>query len=69
MDFLFMGCDGLYDVQSSRELNNLLWETIESNHDFSKLPEKMIETSLIKTMENQGFDNLTAIIVGFNLLF
>ena len=38
MDFVFLGCDGIYDVLSNEEVNQVIWETI--NYHKQKTPKK-----------------------------
>lgn len=84
LDFAFLGCDGIYDVLSNEEINEIIWETIEdfkggqdlkrtevkSNYtDLSECLKLAVDNVLKKSLIEGTEDNITAIIVVFrNLL-
>lgn len=70
-DFLLLGCDGIFDVFTTQELQELIWSFMQ--HKGLRLPiegtdlQGIINHVLINALKRQSFDNLTAILVGFNL--
>jgi serine/threonine protein phosphatase PrpC len=84
LDFAFLGCDGIFDVLSNEEINEVIWETVEefkSDQDLKKTDVKSNYTDLSnclkiavnnvlkKSLIEGTEDNITAIIVVFrNLL-
>ncbi|MCQ2821339.1 MAG: protein phosphatase 2C domain-containing protein [archaeon] len=67
-DYIFMGCDGIYDKMTNEDINKAIWEslnckyTITSNiHRQSSL---CVDLILKSVMHRKGTDNLTAILIG-----
>ena len=67
-DYIFMGCDGIYDKLTNEDVNKSIWETLRhqstltnSIHDQSALCADLI---LKTVMSKGGTDNVTAIVIG-----
>lgn len=66
LDYLLIGSDGIFDVLSNEEVNEMVWEGLMSPGSYSeKLGAgalKVIELAL----ERQSSDNVTCILIGFS---
>jgi serine/threonine protein phosphatase PrpC len=84
LDFAFLGCDGIFDVLSNEEINEVIWETVEeykmkqdlkstdvkpNYEDLQECLKLAVNNVLKKSLIEGTEDNITAIIVVFrNLL-
>lgn len=77
-DFLFMGCDGVFDIFETNEIIDLIWKfssdlkntnyTINKKKDFADSLERygnIVNFVLKETMFRGGYDNLTCILIPF----
>ena len=74
IDFLILGCDGIYDQLTSKEILECAWMMIENN---KKIKDKKKEVDIYNTCSNivdfilkmsmarKSFDNVTCVIVAF----
>ncbi len=69
-DFLFLGCDGIFDKLSSKQLGKTIWHFIRRNGkgkirklDFS---ERIVNHIFNTSMKNLSYDNLTGIFINLN---
>lgn len=77
MDFIVLGCDGIFDKLSSEEIVATVWETIHhfsasADGGFSSAYEEMLDSCvnnvLKRALVNKSEDNVTCIIVFFKSL-
>lgn len=71
-DFIFLGCDGIYDIFSSKELVDKIWEycrhfksLLEKNRE--SFYQSVLNSILHSTMVQGGYDNLTGIWIPFQI--
>lgn len=70
MDFLLLGCDGIYDKLTSQEVGDAAWAAIslcqdKNQHELSLLT---AESVMKVAMSNGSIDNITAAFIGFDNL-
>lgn len=70
VDFVVMGCDGVYETKTSEEIVNFFYQEIKAPQAslktaIAKLLESIISPDYMKT-EGAGCDNMTCIVVRFN---
>lgn len=79
LDFIFLGCDGIFDVLTNEEVGQIVWETVRHAKESKKIikgklginevlgdcVDNVLKMSLIQKSE----DNITAIIIAFCDLF
>ena len=69
VDFLILGCDGIFDQINNKEIFNCVWMII--NHfckcgiDVHSLCGKVVDYVLKAAMSRKSFDNVTCLIVAF----
>lgn len=69
IDFIIMGCDGIWEQKSNEEMVQFVYEHLEKKQDLSKIvSELLLETIAPSVAETQGIgcDNMTCILVKFN---
>ena len=67
LDFLFLGCDGIFDKLSTAHISTLLYATIHSFAHLS-LPElcaRCADTILLEAAKFQSIDNLSVVMIAF----
>jgi serine/threonine protein phosphatase PrpC len=77
LDYVLLGCDGIFDALTNEEVNNVIWETINYyKANKSRLPNAyqlclndVVNNVLKKSLIQNSEDNVTVIFVAFrNLL-
>lgn len=77
LDYVMMGCDGIFDVLSNEEVNEVIWETVDyykekndqANDLFGLCMNDCLNNVLKKAMIQKSEDNITVIFIAFkNLL-
>ena len=66
IDFLLLGCDGIYDQMSNDEIMNCCWEVLNDNELGNNVHEKcglIVDYILKASMIRKSFDNVTCLIV------
>jgi len=66
IDFLVLGCDGIYDQISSEEILNCAWMILENKEIKYNLHEKcglIVDFILKASMARKSFDNVTCVVV------
>lgn len=82
LDYVLLACDGVFDVLSNDEVNDIIWETINSyksrySKGRSSMPAKIKEECLDNCVNNilkmsmidKSEDNITVILVLLNDVF
>ncbi|CAG9334222.1 unnamed protein product [Blepharisma stoltei] len=63
-DFIMMGCDGIFDVLSTKEVIETIWKSsVEEENMVSNACRKGVEAVISESMRKRSSDNLTAIII------
>ena len=70
VDFIVMGCDGIFDDLSNQEIINAAWLVFknrgkEINYDMNELTKEACDIVMKFALEKQTSDNLSCIIIGF----
>lgn len=73
LDYVFLGCDGVFDALTNEEVNAIIWETIDhyresrslSRENIGECLHDCVNNVLKKSLINQSEDNVTAILVLF----
>lgn len=74
---MFLACDGIFDVMSNEEVNEVIWETVDYYKDkndgasdlFGLCMNDCVNNVLKKAMIQKSEDNITVIFIAFkNLL-
>ena len=70
VDFIVMGCDGIFDDLSNQEIINAAWLVFknrgkEKNYDINELTKEACDIVMKFALEKQTSDNLSCIIIGF----
>ena len=66
IDFLVLGCDGIYDQISSEEILNCAWMILENKEIKYNLHEKcglIVDFILKASMARKSFDNVTCVLI------
>ena len=69
IDFLILGCDGIYDQLTSQEILESTWKMIEKNKknniDIYNTCANIVDFILKMSMARKSFDNVTCLMVAF----
>ncbi len=81
LDFAFLACDGVFDVLSNEDINEIIWETVHSfqqdlerkdnknganeTEQLSQCLKLAVDNVLKRSLIEKTEDNITAIIVVF----
>ena len=70
VDFIVMGCDGIFDDLSNQEIIDAAWLVFknrgkEKNYDMNELTKEACDIVMKFALEKQTSDNLSCIIIGF----
>ena len=70
-DFIIMGCDGIYDCLSNKDLVDTAWFAVnklgkEKKYDINKVSLDMCNMIIKNSMDKLSADNLTVIIIGLD---
>lgn len=83
MDYALLGCDGIFDVLTNEEVNEIIWETVRyhkesivekkgrkrGNDDLAICLNDCVNNLLMRSLIQNSEDNVTVILVAFkNLL-
>jgi protein phosphatase 2C family protein 2/3 len=66
-DYIIMGCDGIFEKLSSKEVIHCANQTA-SNNEFHERSGQMIDNLLNSCIERKTLDNVTAVLIGFQSL-
>lgn len=82
MDYALLGCDGIFDVLTNEEVNEVIWETVRFHKErFLKEGKKAMSERLAvclndcvnnvlkRSLIQNSEDNVTVILVAFRNLF
>ena len=77
LDFLILGCDGIFDVMSNEECSEIVWETVHlfvskgmtKESDYEICMGECINNVLKKSLILKSEDNVTVILIAFKNLF
>jgi serine/threonine protein phosphatase PrpC len=72
IDFLILGCDGIYDQISSEEILNCAWMILKNNQIKYNLHQKcgiIVDFILKASMARKSFDNITCVVVALKDIF
>ena len=69
IDFIVMGCDGIFDDLSNQEISNAAWyvfknKSKEKNYDIHELTQDACDIIVKYALEKQTSDNLSCIVIG-----
>lgn len=66
MDFVILGCDGIFDVLSNEELISWAWHLIERcpHNDIHLLSKWITNELLLEAMRRRSLDNVTIVFLG-----
>ena len=66
LDFIIMGCDGIWEVKSNSEMIELIAKQRAEKKELSQILEDLLDNLLAKekTME-YGMDNMSSILISF----
>jgi serine/threonine protein phosphatase PrpC len=68
VDFIFLGCDGVYDCLTNQEVVDFISTRLKSNMKLAKILEEMMDQIIapdIYTETGVGCDNMSAVIIIF----
>ena len=68
VDFIFLGCDGVYDCLTNQEVVDFISTRLKSNMKLTKILEEMMDQIIapdIYTETGVGCDNMSAVIIIF----
>jgi protein phosphatase 2C family protein 2/3 len=76
LDYVLLGCDGIFDTLTNEEVNAIIWETINYYREVKGLNKdslqdclgECVNNVLKKSLINQSEDNVTVILVLFRAL-
>ena len=70
MDFIFLGCDGIFNKLTNEEVNEVIWKTakkeIYNNLTINNIAGKCISAILEKAMNEKSYDNVTGVLIIFS---
>ena len=66
-DFILMGCDGIFDKLSNKDVVNCVWNTVEQQaaQNIHQLSGFAIETVLKNSLVRRSLDNVTVLMISF----
>lgn len=70
IDFIIMGCDGIWEKKSNEEMVEYVYNKLKQNTDIKQIvSELLLDTIAPSVAETQGIgcDNMTCILIKFNL--
>jgi hypothetical protein len=67
-DFLFLGCDGIFDRLVNQDISDIFWRIRKADktaemHDICK---KAVEDIINESLIRQSFDNVTGVLIALN---
>ena len=72
IDYILLGCDGIFDVLTNEEVNEIIWETVlyyrhkrPGNDNLGHCLNDCVNNILKKSLIQNSEDNVTAILVAF----
>ena len=67
VDFIIMGCDGIWEVKSNNEMVDWVRKRLDNNNNLQSITEELLDELVSKDSGNQyGMDNMSAILIKFN---
>lgn len=66
-DYIIMGCDGIFEKLTSKEVIHCANQTALTN-EFHERSGQMIDNVLNSCIEHKTLDNVTAVLIGFQSL-
>jgi protein phosphatase 2C family protein 2/3 len=66
LDYLLIASDGIFDVLSNEEVNQMVWEGLLYNGNYSERLGKAVSAVIDLALERGSSDNVTVILVGFS---
>ena len=77
LDYVLLGCDGIFDTLTNEEVNSIIWETINYYRDVKGLSKSTlgeclndcVNNVLKKSLIQHSEDNVTVIFIAFRDLF
>lgn len=69
IDFIIMGCDGIWEKKSNEEMVEYVYERLNKNQDLKSIvSELLLDTIAPSVAETQGIgcDNMTCVLITFN---
>ncbi|KAL4463283.1 hypothetical protein ABPG74_007284 [Tetrahymena malaccensis] len=67
-DFVFLGCDGIFDKMTSKEAIQCCWQITDSCKNQHEFVGRAIENTMRQSMMKKSYDNVTVVIVGLKNL-
>ena len=71
-DFIFVGCDGIFDKWGTKEIIDSIWSYLGkvkdrvANEERIKLCEGVVNNVIMMSLKKMSYDNLTGIFLNFN---
>ena len=67
-DFIFVGCDGVFDKWDTKEIVGSIWTQLGkvSGESRTRMCEQMVNHVILNSMKKMSYDNLTGIFLNFN---
>jgi serine/threonine protein phosphatase PrpC len=77
LDYVLLGCDGIFDALTNEEVNEIIWETVEQykglssklHNAYQLCLNDCVNNVLKKSLIQNSEDNVTVILVVFRNLF
>jgi serine/threonine protein phosphatase PrpC len=67
VDFIIMGCDGIWEVKTNAEMVEWIRKRLENNAPLQNITEELLDELVSKDNGNQyGMDNMSSILIKFN---
>ena len=67
IDFIIMGCDGIWQVKSNTEMVSWINERLIKQQSNQAILEQLLDSLVSKDSNNQyGMDNMSAILIKFD---
>ena len=66
-DFVFMGCDGIFDVMSNGDVVKTIWQSAHDEHsaNIHDMTATAVEYIIKNVYVRKAMDNVTAVVVSF----
>ena len=67
-DFIFMGCDGIFDRLSNEDVCSVFWDVRRHNRiaSLSSVCKTAVDSILREAMERESYDNVTGVMICLN---
>ncbi|EAR88919.2 protein phosphatase 2c (macronuclear) [Tetrahymena thermophila SB210] len=67
-DFVFLGCDGIFDKMTSKEAIQCCWQITDQCKNQHEFVGRAIENTMRQSMMKKSYDNVTVVLVGLKNL-